>query len=189
MGSRSHIVMLLGRQARGIGLLPNRRGGHRWRFLLNLGLEICGPSGRTLTALPQDHQDDHGDATSGGYIKRIQTTPYNPSRLLETWSKLPCWRTVRDRCMGASSVSMATRSTCQENWSELITCCSGENSSRPPVQAPPGAAPRPPMTTTAGRRSDELRAMEDELRDPSNFLEYLLPRPVREITIVLDGTE
>ncbi|KAG1675150.1 hypothetical protein FOA52_003373 [Chlamydomonas sp. UWO 241] len=32
----------------------------------------------------------------------------------------------------------------------------------------------------AGGRSEERRAMEDELRDPSNPIEYLLPRPLRQ---------
>ena len=38
------------------------------------------------------------------------------------------------------------------------------------------------------RRSPELRQMEDELRDPSNFLQYLLPRPVRQVSVRQPGT-
>ena len=38
------------------------------------------------------------------------------------------------------------------------------------------------------RRSPELRQMEDELRDPSNFLQYLLPRPVRQVSVHQPGT-
>lgn len=36
-------------------------------------------------------------------------------------------------------------------------------------------------TVRSGDRDPrELKELEDELRDPSNFLEYLLPRPVRQ---------
>ena len=40
-----------------------------------------------------------------------------------------------------------------------------------------------PLATppVSARRSEELRQMEDELRDPKNFLEYFLPRPIRVI--------
>ncbi len=39
---------------------------------------------------------------------------------------------------------------------------------------------RAPCMPHAGRSRDERRQMEDELRDPKNFAEYFVPRPIRQ---------
>jgi len=48
------------------------------------------------------------------------------------------------------------------------------------LAAPPrGVAPRAAGDDDDFERADKRRVMEDELKDPGNFLEYFLPRPIR----------
>ena len=49
------------------------------------------------------------------------------------------------------------------------------------------ASPRARRAACAAAKDDELRALEDELRDPSSPLEYLLPRPLRQLLLSCAG--